>query len=120
MTPDNQQADKLDAAIARVMKQDAADEAAASRVLARLAARPLPPQRRGFLPTWWPAALTDWNFAPAWPRMAALAAGLVLGVAVGASSFGTRIATNLDLVTVASADADSGAGLFDLDPELRP
>jgi hypothetical protein len=76
--------DKLD----RLLTQHFRDEAhagandgdAAARVLAALAS-PLPPQR----PSWrhWPAALLDWDFAPAWPRLAALAGCAALGFAVG-------------------------------------
>ena len=46
----------------------------------------------------------DWNFAPAWPRVAALAAAAVLGISIGLSGLGTRIAADLDLVRVAAAD----------------
>jgi len=56
------------------------DEAAAARVLKRLAGE-LPRQRQPF----WrlPAVLLDWQFAPAWPRVAALAACLMLGFGIG-------------------------------------
>ena len=63
---------------------------------------PLPPQKRAF--AWWPAVLMDWNFAPAWPRVAALAGAAVLGISIGLSSLGARIAADLDLVRVAAAD----------------
>ena len=108
---------ELEAALRRVMSARNADEAATQRVLARLEA--LPPQKRGF--AWWPAALMDWNFAPAWPRLAALAGAAVLGISIGLSNFGTRIAADLDLVRVASAD-DASAGVFDTDSMtgLRP
>lgn len=57
------------------------DDAAVARVLSRLKAAPLPPQKRA----WWrlPAELLDWQFAPAWPRMAALAGCAVLGFTIG-------------------------------------
>ena len=56
------------------------DEAAVERVLKRLSG-PLPRQKQPF----WrlPAVLLDWQFAPAWPRMAALACCLAVGLAVG-------------------------------------
>jgi hypothetical protein len=65
--------------------------------------------------------LTDWSFAPAWPRVAALACAAVLGVTVGLSSLGTRLAADLDLVRVASSD-DTGSNAFDVDAVtgLRP
>jgi hypothetical protein len=85
------------------------------RFLALLEA--LPPQKRAF--AWWPSALTNWDFAPAWPRLAALAGAAVLGISIGLSNVGTRIATDLDLVRVASAD---DANVFDVDSVtgLRP
>jgi hypothetical protein len=53
---------------------------AAARVLNRLAGE-LPRQHR---PLWrWPTVLLDWQFAPAWPRMAALAGCLALGFVIG-------------------------------------
>jgi hypothetical protein len=77
----------------------------------------LPPQRRAF--PWWPTALMDRDFAPAWARLAALAAAAVLGVSIGLSGIGTRIATDLDLVRLAAAD-DPGTNVFDIDSGLRP
>jgi len=107
---------ELEAALRRVMTARSANEAAADRILARLDA--LPAQRRAF--AWWPAALMDWSFAPAWPRLAALAGAAVLGISIGLSNLGTRIAVDLDLVRVASAD-DAG-NVFDADSVtgLRP
>src|SRR2546421_12414501 len=108
---------ELEAVLRRVMGADQANDAAANRILTRLES--LPPQKRAL--AWWPSALMDWNFAPAWPRLAALAAAAVLGVSIGLSNFGTRIAADLDLVRVASAD-DAGANVFDIDSVtgLRP
>ena len=103
---------ELEAGLRRIMAPDT-DDAAAQRLLARL--ETLPPQKRAF--AWWPAALMDWNFAPAWPRLAALAGAAVLGISIGLSNVGTRIATDLNLVRVASAD---DANVFDVDSGLRP
>jgi len=107
---------ELEAALGRVLTASPED-AAASRVLARL--ETLPAQKRRF--AWWPSALMDRNFAPAWPRLAALAGAAVLGISIGLSSLGTRIAADLDLVRVATAD-DSAANVFDIDSVtgLRP
>src|SRR3954454_12741808 len=107
---------EFEAALRRLMTARNADEAAAHRILARL--ETLPPQKRAF--AWWPSALMDWNFAPAWPRFAALAGAAVLGISIGLSNFGTRIAVDLDLVRVASAD--DAANVFDADSVtgLRP
>lgn len=75
--------DAFDRFLSRALKRPAAaqsDEAAAARVLKRLAG-PLPRQK---LPFWrLPAVLLDWQFAPAWPRVAALAACLALGFGIG-------------------------------------
>ena len=56
------------------------DDAAIDRVLKRLSG-PLPRQKQPF----WrlPGILLDWQFAPAWPRMAALACCAALGFVVG-------------------------------------
>jgi hypothetical protein len=62
---------------AAVSKQD---EASAARILAKLNG-PLPRQK---LPFWRvPAALLDWQFAPAWPRLAALAGCALIGFSIG-------------------------------------
>src|SRR4051794_33348285 len=108
---------ELEAALRRVMTAKHADEAGMQRIIARLEI--LPPQKRAF--AWWPAALLDWNFAPAWPRLAALAGAAVLGISIGLSSVGTRIAADLDLVRVASAD-EAGTNMFDTESVagLRP
>ena len=108
---------ELEAALRRLMMTSNSGQAAARRILSRLEI--LPPQKRAF--GWWPAALLDWNFAPAWPRLAALAGAAVLGISIGLSNVGTRIAADLDLVRVASAD-EAGTNMFDTDSVagLRP
>ena len=106
---------ELETSLGRVMAPAPdADDAAAQRMLSRLDATPLPPQKRGLLAGWWPAALMDLNFAPAWPRVAALACAAALGVSIGLSGFGARIASDLDLVRMASAD-EAGTNIFDSD-----
>ena len=107
----------LEAALRRVMSDRPAGDSAAERVAQRLEAGSLPPQKRAL--AWWPSALMDWNFAPAWPRVAALAGAAVLGITIGLSGLGTRIAADLDLVRVATAD-DTANNVFDLDMGLRP
>src|SRR3954471_19109059 len=101
----------LEAALGRLMQPRAPQPDSVARIVQRFASR-LPPQQRAF--AWWPAALTDWNFAPAWPRVAALACAAVLGFTIGLSSLGMRLAADLDLVRVASAD-DAGGNAFDVD-----
>jgi hypothetical protein len=106
--------EELEAALRRVMAAGP-QELAAKRLLGRL--HSLPQQKRAL--AWWPAALMDASFAPAWPRLAALAAAAVLGISIGFSSIGSRIATNLNLVTVANAD-DASVSVFETDSGLRP
>jgi len=93
------------------------NEPVPERFLARFES--LPPQKRAF--AWWPSALMNWDFAPAWPRVAALAGAAVLGISIGLSNIGTRIAADLELVRTASAE-DAGANVFDVDSitGLRP
>ena len=108
---------ELEAALRRAMAPRDADDAVTDRILARLES--LPPQKRAF--AWWPSALMNRDFAPAWPRLAALAGAAVLGISIGLSNVGTRIAADLDLVRVASAD-DASTNVFDIDSVtgLRP
>ena len=111
---------ELDAALRRVMStaQPQAEMEAAERIARRLSFA-LPPQHRAL--AWWPSALMDGNFAPAWPRVAALACAAALGITVGLSGLGMRLAADLDLVRVASLD-DVGSNVFDADQVtgLRP
>lgn len=70
----------LKTALKRQMQASQPDEAAVDRVLNRLAG-PLPRQKQ---PLWrMPAVLLNWEFAPAWPRMAALACCAALGFGIG-------------------------------------
>ena len=79
--------DFLDAALKRHSKAPPADDAAVARVLKRLS-RPLPRQKR---PLWrLPGVLLDWQFAPAWPRVAALACCAALGFVIGIAGLDRR------------------------------
>jgi hypothetical protein len=116
---------RLDALIAGYMQRGPAGtiearEAWARRTLATLGG-PLPPQRRHWLTARLPAVLLEFDFAPAWPRMVALAGVAGLGFMVGL--------TDLNLPGVrgmASAsggtDSDLSMIVFDQDPlsGLRP
>jgi hypothetical protein len=95
--------DRLEAALRRQARTTEADRAAADRVLKRLNG-PLPRQK---LPFWrLPEVLLDWQFAPAWPRMAALAGCLALGFAIGIAGL-DRPLDQLDGVSVSGSDLDS-------------
>ena len=103
----------LDAALARFAQPTAEDETAAARVLTRLAG-PLPRQDRTF---WrWPAVLLDWQFAPAWPRLAALACCAIVGFGIGLAGLdrpfdraGTTVASNDITAAVFEPEAITGA-----------
>ena len=106
---------ELEAAL-RATATKRAETDAVERVMRRLAASPLPPQRRAF--AWLPAVLMDFGFAPSWPRVATLAGAAVLGIAIGFSGLGARIAADLDPVRIAAADEN----VFDVESVagLRP
>lgn len=102
--------DFLEAALERRARATPADEAAAARILARLSG-PLPRQWRPF----WrlPEVLLDWQFAPAWPRMAALAGCLALGFAIGI----TGLDRPLDHTDgTAAGNGDLSSAVFAPDP----
>jgi hypothetical protein len=84
----NEQFDNfLETALKRHRQSPPADEAAVERVLKRLSG-PLPRQKQ---PLWrLPAVLLDWQFAPAWPRMAALACCAAVGFAIGITGVDRR------------------------------
>jgi hypothetical protein len=71
---------ELDAMLSRFAAVSAQDEQSVARVMGKLNG-PLPRQRRPFWRV--PAALLDWRFAPAWPRVAALAGCLLIGFSIG-------------------------------------
>ena len=70
----------LESALRRQLQPQPADDAAVDRVLKRLAG-PLPRQKRSLWQL--PSVLLNWDFAPAWPRVAALACCAALGFVVG-------------------------------------
>jgi hypothetical protein len=95
--------DFLDGALRRYAQSTKADEAAADRVLRRLSG-PLPRQRA---PIWrWPTVLLDWQFALAWPRVAALAGCLTLGFVIGIAGFDRPI-DRFDGVSISRGDLSS-------------
>jgi hypothetical protein len=67
---------------------NAAEQAAIERALKRLSGS-LPRQK---ILLWrLPAVLLDWQFAPAWPRVAALAGCAAIGFAIGISGLDRRL-----------------------------
>jgi len=74
--------DQLENLLETSLKRQAplVDDAAVDRVLKRLSG-PMPRQKQ---PLWrLPSVLLNWEFAPAWPRMAALACCAALGFGIG-------------------------------------
>ncbi|HEY1472559.1 MAG TPA: hypothetical protein VGF53_00585 [Pseudolabrys sp.] len=70
----------LESALKRLTQAPPADAVAVERALKRLSG-PLPRQKR---PLWrLPGVLLDWQFALAWPRVAALACCAALGFVIG-------------------------------------
>jgi hypothetical protein len=105
----NDEFDKfLGAALKRPAKAQN-DQAAVERVLKRLAG-PLPRQKQ---PLWrLPAVLLDWQFAPAWPRMAALGACAALGFFIGISGVDRSI-DRLDGRSAAASSTGLGSVVFE-------
>jgi hypothetical protein len=98
---------EFDAFLETALKhRPAYDAQATTRVLQRLAG-PLPRQR---MPLWrWPVVLLDWQFAPAWPRMAALAGCLGLGFAIGIAGLDRSI----DRDGASASSLDFGSLVFE-------
>jgi len=107
------QARALDALIGREGEMPAE----ATGVLRALAVKPLPPQRRRFLWRRWPNELLTLDFAPAWPRLAALAGVAALGFVIGLSDLGSiTLGLNAEETASIVADNDLGAVVFAPDP----
>ncbi len=99
----------LDTALTRHTKAGAVDEAAVARVLKRLS----PPLPRQKLSLWrLPAVLLDWQFAPAWPRVAALACCAALGFYVGIAGLDRRF-DQRDAQFALANRSDLGAIVFE-------
>jgi len=79
----------LDAALRRCMhmQEPVANTASVARVLARLTLLPRQKQRAWRLP----GILLDWQFAPAWPRVAALVGCALIGFVIGITDLDRRI-----------------------------
>ena len=98
----------LEAALKRHMRAMPDDEAV-ERVLKRLSA-PLPRQK---LSLWrLPGVLLDWQFAPAWPRVAALACCAALGFVIGIAGVDRRFDGGGPPFTIAN-NSDIGSVVFE-------
>ena len=99
----------IEAALKRVTQAPPPDDAAAERVLKRLAGR-LPRQKAAL----WrlPGVLLDWQFAPAWPRVAALAGFAALGFVIGIAGVDRRFDGGGSPFAVASR-TDIGSIVFE-------
>src|SRR5476651_1907378 len=102
---DKQTQDFIEAALKRHTRAPQVDDAVVDRVMNRLSG-PLPRQD---VSRWrWPAVLLDWQFAPAWPRVAALACCAVLGFMIGIAGLDRRISGPNSAYAIASR-ADLGS-----------
>jgi anti-sigma-K factor RskA len=104
-----EEAHHLDTALTRHGEAIEPDTAALARISARLAG-PLPRQKKPF----WrlPTVLLDWQFAPAWPRMAALACCAVLGFAIGITGLDRQIDDPSSVIS----NTDLSSAVFEPDP----
>jgi hypothetical protein len=107
----NAQFDKLIESALKRRAAEPVDEAAVNRVLSRVSG-PLPRQKRPF----WrlPPVLLDWQFAPAWPRMAALACFAALGFFVGIAGLDRRFE---DPAAAPAFVGGGGIGSITFEPE---
>ena len=105
----NEQFEKLIESALKRRAKEPVDETAVNRVLSRVSG---PRQKQPF----WrlPSVLLDWQFAPAWPRMAALACCAALGFYVGIAGLDRRF----DEPTAAPAFVGGGGiGSITFEPE---
>lgn len=99
--------DKVERALKQHFARSAGgDEASAARVMIGLAG-PLPRQKHSWFKSL-PQLLLDWQFAPAWPRLAALACCAVIGFGIGLAGLDrqfdqagvTRTSTSTDIASI--------------------
>jgi hypothetical protein len=99
---------RMDEMLTRQFKFDSAiDDAIAARVLVSIGAKPLPTQHHSIFRSW-PNALLTLDFAPAWPRIAALACVALLGCMIGLFGPGAQLfdsAGGAAAMQIADADA---------------
>jgi hypothetical protein len=115
--PVERRLDELIARGLRAIPPHAEDDVLATRILARLASQPLPPQRRSILSGLWPAALLDVDLTPAWSRVAALACAGALGIALGLSGLDAGLFEQSGRAAASAAgETDVAALMFDPEP----
>jgi hypothetical protein len=107
---------RFDEFIARHLKASrGTDEPSAARVVSALAAKPLPRQRHSWFRNW-PSALLNNDFAPAWPRLAALACVALLGCTIGFFGPSTRAFQRTGWIVAIAQNSDDVSG-FAFEPE---
>jgi hypothetical protein len=100
------------------MTKEAIDANAPNRVLAALASKPLPRQHGLLFAMGWPKALLDVDFAPAWPRIAALASVAALGIAIGlfGPDLGLLEGSGWAVASPTMTESDLGMVAFEREP----
>ncbi|HEY4863151.1 MAG TPA: hypothetical protein VN919_05515 [Xanthobacteraceae bacterium] len=107
---------RFDEFIVRHLKTNrGTDERSAARVVSALAAKPLPRQRHSWFRNW-PSALLNNDFAPAWPRLAALACVALLGCTIGFFGPSTRAFQRTGWIVAIAQNSDDVSG-FAFEPE---
>jgi hypothetical protein len=112
-----ERARRFDALVTRLFETTSEQEAveeqiATTRILGELAQLPVQKRR-----TWWAelsGALLDWDFRPAWPRIAALASVAVLGFAIGLVEL--DVSSSEVPRSLAVAEPDVGGIVFEPEP----
>jgi hypothetical protein len=107
--------ERLEALLRETLERDTVppqvDEAVAARLLTRLGK--LPRQRQ---PLWrLPGILLDWQFAPAWPRMAVLASCAAVGFVIGLSGVDQSNDQTSTPYSFVSGGGDFNSVVFDPD-----
>jgi hypothetical protein len=98
--------DRFEELVLRRLRTDRADdEGSAARVVSMLATKALPPQRHSIF-RHWPSALLNNDFAPAWPRLAALACVALVGCTLGFFGPGTRAVQRTGWIVAAAQNPD--------------
>ena len=105
---------RIDEVISRHMHEgNKADEAAANRLLKTLHG-PLPRQRHSLFDHW-PSLLLNRDYAPAWPRLAALACVAMFGCMVGLAAPSVQ---KSNAATIRIAEVDGASLAFDPEPVI--